>query len=65
MKFNENKKNFQRLNVNYVLPYFLSVLVQTLTGLWLPHAEILVGRRSGPDREKCSPDRVIYLAPDQ
>ena len=30
-----------------------------------PHAEILVGRRSGPDREKCGPDRVICLAPGQ
>ena len=28
-------------------------------------AEILVGHRSGPDREKCGPDRVICLAPDQ
>ena len=28
-------------------------------------ADILVGRRSGPDREKCGPDRVICLAPDQ
>ena len=28
-------------------------------------AEILVGRRSGPDREKCGPDKVICLSPDQ
>ena len=28
-------------------------------------AEILVRRRSGPDREKCGPGRVICLAPDQ
>ena len=31
----------------------------------LTRAEILVGRRSGPDRVKCDPDRVICLAPDQ
>ena len=29
-----------------------------------PRVEILVGRRSGPDRETCGPDRVICLAPD-
>ena len=31
----------------------------------LSRAEILVGRRSSPDQEKCGPDRVICLAPDQ
>ena len=28
-------------------------------------AEILVGRRSDPDQEKCGPESVICLAPDQ
>ena len=31
----------------------------------ITRAEIVMGRRSGPDREKCGPDRVICLAPDQ
>ena len=31
----------------------------------MENSEILVGRRSGPGREKCGPDRVICLVPDQ
>ena len=31
----------------------------------IARAEILMGRRSAPDREKCGPDRAICLAPDQ
>ena len=40
-------------------------MIQTRTKPGKTRAEILVGRQSGADREKCGPDRVICLAPDQ
>ena len=41
------------------------IKIEQIQNFTISRAEILVEHRSGRDREKCGPDRVICLAPNQ